>query len=114
VAALGNISELGSDLDRNCFVYPQHVLGRKHGPQGYASYEAYRAWLRDEFSFRCAYCLMRETWLRGSIGFQIDHGVPQAQHPAGALDYFSSPRAAKPSKLSHLPVNLAEVRITSH
>jgi hypothetical protein len=39
VAALGNISELGSDLDRNCFVYPQHVLGRKHGPQGYASYE---------------------------------------------------------------------------
>ena len=87
VAVGGNVSELGVALYRHCFVYPQHVPGRKHGPQGYANYEAYRDWLRDEFSFRCAYCLMRETWLRGSIGFQIDHCIPQAQHPAGTLDY---------------------------
>jgi hypothetical protein len=30
---------------------------------------------------------MREMWLRGSIGFQIDHCIPQAQYPAGTLDY---------------------------
>jgi hypothetical protein len=29
VAALGNISELGSDLDRNCFVYPQLTSQRR-------------------------------------------------------------------------------------
>jgi hypothetical protein len=82
-----NVSELGSDLYRHCFVYPQRVAGRKYGPQGYANYEAYRDWLRDEFSFRCAYCLMREPWLRGRSGFQIDHCIPQAQYPAGKLDY---------------------------
>jgi len=30
---------------------------------------------------------MREPWLRGSNGFQIDHCIPQAQYPAGKLDY---------------------------
>jgi hypothetical protein len=80
-------SELGTDLYRLCFAYPEQVAGRQHGPRGYANYEAYRDWLRDEFSFRCAYCLMREPWLRGRFGFQIDHCLPQAQYPAGRLDY---------------------------
>ncbi|ETX03548.1 MAG: hypothetical protein ETSY1_46895 (plasmid) [Candidatus Entotheonella factor] len=87
VAVPADVSELGGALDQHCFVYPQQIPGRKHGPQGYAYYEAYRDWLRDEFSFRCAYCLMREPWLRGSSGFQIDHSIPQAQYPAGILDY---------------------------
>lgn len=82
-----NMSELGADLCRLCFVYPQPSPGRKHGPRGYAHYEAYRDWLRDEFSFRCAYCLMREKWLRGGLGFQIDHCRPQTRHPARTLDY---------------------------
>jgi hypothetical protein len=30
---------------------------------------------------------MREPWLRGRSGFQIDHCIPQAQYPAGKLDY---------------------------
>lgn len=87
MAIPGDISELGTDLHRLCFAYPQRSPGRKHGPRGYAHYEAYRDWLRDEFAFRCAYCLTRETWLRGGLGFQIDHCRPQAQYPAGTLDY---------------------------
>jgi len=43
--------------------------------------------LRDEFAFRCAFCLMRETWLRGKRGFQIDHCIPQAQNPTLIRDY---------------------------
>jgi hypothetical protein len=30
---------------------------------------------------------MREPWLRGRLGFQIDHCIPQAQDAAGRLDY---------------------------
>jgi hypothetical protein len=82
-----NIVDLGVNLTRLCFAYPEQVTGRQHGPRGYAHYEAYRDWLRDEFVFRCAYCLMRETWLRGKSGFQIDHCVPQAQDPTRTLDY---------------------------
>ena len=44
------------------FDYPANRQERRHGPSGYASYESYRPWLRDEFEFRCVYCLKRETW----------------------------------------------------
>jgi hypothetical protein len=72
VASPESVSDLGSDLHKWCFAYPNEVRGRKHGPAGYGNYEAYRDWLRDEFSFRCAFCLMRESWLRGTAGFQED------------------------------------------
>lgn len=78
---------LGQNLWQRCFAYPLSPPGRKHGPQGYLRYESYRDWLRDEFAFRCAYCLMRENWLRGSVGFQIDHCLPMLAAPARALDY---------------------------
>jgi hypothetical protein len=81
------VSDLGTDLWRRCFAYPERAPGRKHGPCGYAHYEAYRDWLRDEFSYRGAYCLMRKPWLRGPLGFQIDHSVPQIQFHAGRLVY---------------------------
>jgi hypothetical protein len=87
VAPLRSAFELGTDFCRLCFAYPEQTAGRKHGPHGYANYESYRDWLRDEFCFRCACCLMREPWLRGPRGFQIDHCLPQAQYPAGRLDY---------------------------
>jgi hypothetical protein len=44
------------------FNYPDPRSGRRHGPVGYASYRSYRPWLRDEFTFRCVYCLKREQW----------------------------------------------------
>ena len=44
------------------FSYPAAAHVRRHGPQGYADYPSYLPWLRDEFSFRCVYCLLREQW----------------------------------------------------
>jgi hypothetical protein len=44
------------------FCYPGQPSRRRHGPRGYASYQQYKPWLRDEFQFRCAYCLCRERW----------------------------------------------------
>ena len=55
------------------FVYPAQPHRRRHGPRGYAGYESYRDWLRDEFSFRCVYCLNHEQWVIAKGAFAIDH-----------------------------------------
>ena len=44
------------------FEYPTSPHSRRHGPAGYRDYGSYRDWLRDEFTFRCVYCLHREQW----------------------------------------------------
>ena len=48
----------------SAFRYPAVPHARRHGPRGYADAESYRPWLRDEFTFRCVYCLFREQWGR--------------------------------------------------
>lgn len=69
------------------FDYPPGPHARRHGPQGYEDYSSYRDWLRDEFSFRCVFCLRREQWGRCVSSFHIDHFVPQHCRPDRALDY---------------------------
>jgi hypothetical protein len=44
------------------FIYPHHPHVRRHSPRGYRDYRSYKPWLRDEFDFRCVYCLWRERW----------------------------------------------------
>ncbi len=69
------------------FTYPAEPHRRRHGPQGYADPGSYRPWLRDEFAFRCVYCLFREQWgkLRGT--FDVEHFRPTASHPGDRLFY---------------------------
>jgi hypothetical protein len=69
------------------FAYPTKPHVRRHGPRGYSRYRAYRNWLRDEFTFRCVYCLRRETWLTLSLDWEIDHFLPKCAHPDVARDY---------------------------
>lgn len=69
------------------FDYPRAPHARRHGPTGYKDYGSYRDWLRDEFSFRCVFCLRREQWDRCVATFHIDHFVPQHADPEKALDY---------------------------
>ncbi len=69
------------------FVYPAEPHTRMHGPDGYASYGPYRDWLRDEFTFRCVFCLHREQWGIRLGGWDIDHFVPQSQDPSLRLSY---------------------------
>jgi len=71
------------------FDYPQSRSERVHGPAGYASYESFRPWLRDEFTFRCVYCLKRETWGQVTGEFELDHFKPQSLAPNLSLDYFN-------------------------
>jgi len=69
------------------FNYPDARSQRRHGPVGYASYRSYRPWLRDEFTFRCVYCLKREQWGHITGEFDIDHFQPQTCRPDLAADY---------------------------
>lgn len=71
------------------FDYPEPRSERVHGPAGYASYESFRPWLRDECTFRCVYCLKRETWGQVTGEFELDHFQPQSLAPDLSLDYFN-------------------------
>jgi len=69
------------------FEYPNKPHVRRHGPAGYSDYESYRDWLRDEFLFRCVYCLHRERWYGRGGTFHIDHYVPVTSDASGACKY---------------------------
>ena len=72
-------------LVERVFVYPAEPHQRKHGPGGYTDYESYRDWLRDEFSYRCVFSLVRETWPQSS--FHIDHLKPRAEREDLTCEY---------------------------
>ena len=70
------------------FEYPQEPQERRHGPAGYTGYKAYKPWLRDDFTFRCVYCLTRERWSRrGQTSFSVEHVVPQSEDKAQITEY---------------------------
>ena len=70
------------------FKFPSKPHRRVHGPLGHKSYQAYKHWLRDEFEFRCVYCLTRERWRDdGYNSFTIDHVKPKSSHASQACDY---------------------------
>jgi hypothetical protein len=67
------------------FAFPERPHIRKHGPSGYEDYRSYKDWLRDEFTFRCVYCLERERWYpSGQDAFAVEHvlpkGLPEYHH----------------------------------
>ena len=78
------------------FAYPHAVHDRRHGPAGYANYQAYKPWLRGEFTFRCIYCLSREAWYPDrQSSFSVDHTIPQVSAPDRVYDYANMVYACK-------------------
>lgn len=69
------------------FEYPTAPHVRRHGPEGYTDYGSYRDWLRDEFVFRCVYCLHRERWYGREGTLSVDHFIPVAVDPHGKCEY---------------------------
>jgi hypothetical protein len=68
------------------FVYPSTPHVHKHGPAGYLDYTSYKDWLRDDFCFRCVYCLEREQWYpSGHAGFGVEHIKPKSIPAYAAL-----------------------------
>lgn len=51
---------------------------RRFNPPRYIDYTSYKPWLRDEYGFRCVYCLRREVWdWSGDRRFSVEHLVPK-------------------------------------
>jgi HNH endonuclease len=69
------------------FEYATTPHARRHGPAGYEDYNSYRDWFRDEFIFRCVYCLYREQWNYRGAAFHVDHFVPVVADPTGEFEY---------------------------
>jgi HNH endonuclease len=61
------------------FQYPSVPHQRRHGPRGYRHHPSYKPWLRDEYAFRCVYCLCRERWFPdGDDHLSVEHFDPQS------------------------------------
>ena len=70
------------------FAHPFRPHERRHGPCGYDPYGGYKPWLRDEFTFRCVYCLERESWYPDrAASFSVDHVVPRCEDAALVCEY---------------------------
>ena len=69
------------------FRYPPTPHTRRHGPVGYSTYQQFRPWLRDEFCFRCVYCLRREVWAFQDSDFELDHDVAKSLAPELCREY---------------------------
>jgi hypothetical protein len=75
-------------LASNVLDYPEVPHVRRHGPRGYLDHKHYKPWLRDEFSFRCVYCLCRETWFPdGEAYFGCDHVWPRSRSTGDISTY---------------------------
>ena len=62
------------------FQFSDEPHRRRHGPSGYQAYTGFKPWLRDEFAFRCVYCLERELWYPDrEDSFSVDHVVPRSE-----------------------------------
>ena len=74
--------------DYSPYEYPEKPYSRRHGPSGYSLYQSFKPWLRDEFSFRCVFCLVRETWSpSGDQHLGVEHFRPKSIHPEQRLKY---------------------------
>jgi HNH endonuclease len=70
------------------FAYPMEAHVRRHAPAAYKNFQDYKPWLRDEFEFRCVYCLQREMWSRErSAVFSVDHVIPQSEDETLICEY---------------------------
>jgi hypothetical protein len=75
-------------ISSHLFAYPSRPHERRHGPRSYATYDGYKPWLRDEFAFRCVYCLEREMWYPDrAASFSVEHVIPQSEDAALVCEY---------------------------
>lgn len=64
------------------------IFNRRTMRRTYSDYTRYRPFLREDFLYRCAYCLRNEFFVGGEAGCVIDHHRPQ-HGPFGRPDLVS-------------------------
>jgi uncharacterized protein (TIGR02646 family) len=60
---------------------------RKEKPLRQKKYQNYKSYLRKDFLYRCAYCLIHEGHYGGLRNFHVDHFRPKKKYPRLALAY---------------------------
>lgn len=102
-------------ISSRAFTYSTAAEHRRYGPSGYSDYESFRPWLRDEFCFRCIYCLLRERWGRITGEFDLEHVIPQTVDQTLATDYSNLFYSCHSCNLKKGPASLsnAELHLTS-
>lgn len=101
------------------FAYPASPHARRHGPRGYQDYGDYKPWLRDEFAFRCVYCLEREAWSADRAdSFSVDHFVPRSIDSAREGEYdnlvYACTRCNSARRADPVPLDPARVGFADH
>ena len=56
-------------------------------PPQFKEYKEYKPFLRREFDYCCAYCVVTEAELGGSKSFHIDHYCPKSKFPNKSAIY---------------------------
>lgn len=95
------------------------TIHRRHKPVGSVHYQRFRACLRWEFGFSCAFCLLHESDLseHGTVGWGlmwIEHGALRSQAPDLANEYencFYSCRFCNEARGSHPLVDEQQRRL---
>lgn len=71
----------------------------------YRNYRSYLDFLRDDFDFRCGYCLHRETWDQPA-SFEIDHWNSSKEPPELRAQYANLVYSCRTCNLQKLQVRL--------
>lgn len=69
------------------FEYPSQPHVRRHSPPVFKDYRNYKPYLRDEFVFRCVYCLARELWRWNEQSLGVEHWQVKSLHPEERNNY---------------------------
>lgn len=70
------------------YIYPIRPHQRIHSPLGYETYSSFKPWLRDEFCFRCVFCLDRERFYpNGDSAFGVEHLLPKSEDTELECEY---------------------------
>lgn len=59
-------------------------------------YTAFRPHVRQDFEYRCAYCLLEELWAGGEENFELDHFRPRSRFPDRTDDFYNLYYACHP------------------
>jgi hypothetical protein len=65
-------------------------------PELRGTYQAYRPFVRQDFTERCAYCLLAELVAGGQENFELDHFRPRAKFPDRIVDFYNLYYACHP------------------
>ena len=91
---------------------------RRFGPGGYNDYGSYADRLREEFGYRCAYCMLRERMASSKSFFVVEHVVSQRQSPQLALNYFNLAYACEAcngiKSSRSLPIDIEDALMRKH